>query len=1182
MPKRTDIEKILIVGSGPIVIGQACEFDYSGTQACKALKELGYKTVLLNSNPATIMTDPEMADRTYIEPITVDILEKIIAIEKPQALLPTLGGQTALNLGTQAYELGILDKYNVELIGANYETIKKAENRLDFKQAMEDAGIALPRSGYVSTVEEALQITDTVGYPVIIRPSYTLGGTGGSIAYDSKDLIQKVTYGLQTSPLHEVLIEENVLGWKEIEVEIMRDKKDQIVIVCWMENIDSMGIHTGDSIVVAPAQTLTDEDYKNLRDLSIRAIRAIGLDASGANIQFAMKPNSPPGSSNTVIIEINPRTSRSSALASKATGFPIAKVATKLAVGLTFDEILKEIDTTKQICFESVANYVVIKIPRFTFEKFLEADQKLDTSMKSVGEVMSIGKTFKEALQKAIRGLEIGRYGLGADGLGQVPIVEKLKTRSKNDIEKMAYLELVKYKLRIPNCDRIFNIKYALQLGMTVDEICELSKIDKWFIQEIKEIVELEKQIGLEFGRGEAELLKKAKQYGFSDYQIAYLTRKNEQEVRQLRKEMNILPAYKLVDTCAAKFEAYTPYYYSTYEEEDEAVVPSNQSHTHQSPINQSTTNQSFAHQSTTDPFPAHQSSAHELPSHPSSHATSHQFQSHKIMILGGGPNRIGQGIEFDYCCVHAAFALRELGYETIMVNCNPETVSTDYDTSDKLYFEPLTLEDVLNIVDKEQPEGVIVQFGGQTPLNIVMKLKSAGVNIIGTQPEIIDLTEDRDKFATFISKLNIPIPEWGSAKTPKEGQQIAKNIGYPVIVRPSYVLGGRAMKIVYDDESLLEYIQRATEISLEAPILIDKFLQDATEVDVDAICDGENGNVSIGGIMEHIEEAGIHSGDSACIIPPQDLKPEIIHIIIDYTKKIATNLNVQGLINIQFAVKDATVFVLEVNPRASRTVPFVSKATGLPLAKIATKVIVGMKLNKVLSDYRTIALSHNCTIAPLHHPTIATLLHRHIVPAFSHPTKYVAVKESVFPFMRFSDVDPVLGPEMRSTGEVMGIDTDFGLAFYKAQLAAGSSLPTSGKGVDKGGKIFISVSDRDKEKILPVAKKLKELGFELIATKNTHQYFKQKGILSEKISKIGEAKPDIIDVIKSGEIKLIINTPTGKKASIDGYYIRRNAYLNNIPIVTTVSGAIAAVKSIESQTKNTRIDVRALQECKL
>ena len=1101
MPKRTDIKKILIIGSGPIVIGQGCEFDYSGTQGCRALKEEGYKIILVNSNPATIMTDPEFSDRTYIEPLTVEFLEKIIKKERPDAVLPTLGGQTALNLAIELYKKGILKKYRVKLIGAKYEVIKKAEDRLLFKRVIEKVGLENPKSGYVKNFSEAKRIAKKIGFPNIIRPSFTLGGVGGSICYNKEEFEEKVRWGLSVSPVKKILIEESLIGWKEFELEVMRDKNDNVVIVCPIENLDPMGVHTGDSITVAPAQTLTDKEYQKLRDASIKIMREIGVDTGGSNIQFAVNPEN----GRIVVIEMNPRVSRSSALASKATGFPIAKIAAKLAIGYTLDELKNDITKKTPASFEPTIDYVVVKIPRFTFEKFQQADQTLTTSMKSVGEVMAIGRTFKEALQKAIRGLEIGRYGLGADGLGQMTLVEKLCHQSDNSIEKKAYIEQVKYKLKVPNCDRIFNIKYAIQLGLSVNEISTLSKIDKWFIHQIKEIADLEKQISLEFRELSLEekksnsqlstlnsqLLMKAKQYGFSDYQIAYLTGKSEDEIRRLRLKLRLKPTYKIVDTCAGEFEAYTPYFYSTYEEEDE-IVRSPKSEVRK-----------------------------------------------KIMILGGGPNRIGQGIEFDYCCVHAAFALKELGFQTIMVNCNPETVSTDYDISDKLYFEPLTFEDVMNIYDREKPEGVIIQFGGQTPLNLAKKLKKAGVKILGTSCESIDLAEDRKKFATILKKLKIPHPLWGCAKSFEDAKKISQKIGFPVIVRPSYVLGGRAMEIVYDTQSLEKYIQTAVDVAPEHPVFIDKFLEDAQEVDVDAISDGKD--VLIAGIMEHIEEAGIHSGDSACVIPPKTLKPQITRIIIDCTKKLAKALNVKGLINIQYVVKNGTVFILEANPRASRTVPFVSKATGIPVVKLAISALLGKKL-----------------------PT----------PNSQLPTRqnYVAVKESVFPFTRFLDVDPVLGPEMRSTGEVMGIDTSFENAFAKSQMAAGTPLPEKGT-------VFVSVKNDDKEKILPVIKELKKLNFHIIATKGTAEYLTSKNIKIKCVRKISEGCSDIVDLIKSGCLSLVINTPSGKKASVsDGYLIRTIAILHNVPIITTVPAAKATVAAIKS-LKREELNIKPIQE---
>lgn len=1087
MPKRTDIEKILIIGSGPIVIGQACEFDYSGTQGCRALKEEGYKIILVNSNPATIMTDPEFSDRTYIEPLTVEFLEKIIKKERPDALLPTLGGQTALNLAIELYKKGILKKYRVELIGAKYEVIRKAEDRLLFKNAIEKVGLENPKSGYVKNFSEAKRIAEKIGFPNIIRPSFTLGGVGGSICCNKEEFEEKVRWGLSVSPVKKILIEESLIGWKEFELEVIRDKNDNVVIVCPIENLDPMGVHTGDSITVAPAQTLTDKEYQKLRAASIKIMREIGVDTGGSNIQFAVNPEN----GRIVVIEMNPRVSRSSALASKATGFPIAKIAAKLAIGYTLDELKNDITKKTPASFEPTIDYAVVKIPRFTFEKFQQADQTLTTSMKSVGEVMAIGRSFKEALQKAIRGLEIGRYGLGADGLGQVTLVEKLCHQADNSIEKKAYIEQVKYKLKVPNCDRIFNIKYAIQLGLKVAEISTLSKIDKWFIHQIKEIADLEEKIK-KTGDLNTGLLQKAKQYGFSDEQIAYLTKNTEKDIRNLRKKLKVLPTYKIVDTCAGEFEAYTPYFYSTYEEEDEKMRDEGRG-----------------------------------------------TRSKKIMILGGGPNRIGQGIEFDYCCVHAVFAFKHKGYETIMVNCNPETVSTDYDISDKLYFEPLTFEDVMNIYDREKPEGVIIQFGGQTPLNLAKKLKKAGVKILGTSCESIDLAEDREKFATILKKLKIPHPLWGCAKNTEDAKKIAKKITYPVIVRPSYVLGGRAMEIVYDKQSLEKYIQTAVDVAPEHPVFIDKFLEDAQEVDVDAISDGKD--VLIAGIMEHIEEAGIHSGDSACVIPPKTLKPQITRIITDCTKKLAKALNVKGLINIQYVVKNGTVFILEANPRASRTIPFVSKATGIPVVKLAISALLGKKLPSTV--YRL--------------PSILN---------------YVAVKESVFPFTRFSDVDPVLGPEMRSTGEVMGIDKTFAIAFAKSQIAAGMPLPQKGT-------IFVSVKNGDKEKILLAVNGLRKLKFNIIATKGTAEYLTSKNIKVKCVRKISEGCSDIVDLIKSGCLSLVINTPSGKKASVsDGYLIRTTAILHNVPIITTVPAAKATVEAIKS-LKREELNIKPIQE---
>ncbi len=1075
MPKRTDIKKILIIGSGPIVIGQACEFDYSGTQACKSLKEEGYEIVLVNSNPATIMTDPETADRTYVEPITPDVVAKIIEKERPDALLPTLGGQTGLNTAVKVADMGVLDKFGVEMLGANRDVIHKAEDRELFRTAMEKIGLRIPRSAIVRSMEEARSAAQEIGYPIIVRPSFTLGGTGGGIAYNPDDLEEICSMGLELSLIHEVMLEESVIGWKEFELEVMRDKKDNVVIVCSIENLDPMGVHTGDSITVAPAQTLSDREYQAMRDAALAIIREIGVDTGGSNIQFAVHPDT----GEMVVIEMNPRVSRSSALASKATGFPIAKIAAKLAVGYTLDEIPNDITRETMASFEPTIDYCVVKIPRWTFEKFPETQDFLTTAMKSVGETMAIGRTFREALQKGLRSLEIGRAGLGFDG--------------KDSWEKEGSIpsrEAIIQALRTPNSRRIFYIPLALSQGFSIEEISSLTGIDPWFINQIaliKKGGDLLKQEGRTILEPDGyERLRHYKREGFSDQQIAYSIGATQNEVREARRRAGITPVYKLVDTCAAEFEAYTPYYYSSYEAEDEAR-PSNRP---------------------------------------------------KVMILGGGPNRIGQGIEFDYCCVHASFALREEGYESIMVNSNPETVSTDYDTSDKLYFEPLTLEDVLHIVETERPQGVIVQFGGQTPLNLAVPLAKAGVPIIGTSPECIDRAEDRESFQKMLHKLGLVQPENGIAFNLEQALSEAGRVGYPVVVRPSYVLGGRAMRIVYDEGGLREYMSEAVEVSEGHPVLIDKFLQDAVEVDVDAISDGEI--TVIGGIMEHIEEAGIHSGDSACILPPRTLSKEIVAQIHEATKAMAKELNVIGLMNVQYAVKDGRLYVLEVNPRASRTVPFVSKATGVPLAKLATKVMLGRKL-KDLGFTKEVEIDH------------------------------VAVKESVFPFRRFPGVDIVLGPEMKSTGEVMGIDMDYGMAFAKSQFAAGLALPT-------GGTAFLSIRPRDKDAILPVAKRLRELGFEIVATEGTAQYLNANGIEAKQVFKISEGRPNVVDMMKNDEIDLVINTPSGKRTRTDAYQIRRITLDLDIPYFTTVAGARAAVDAIEA-LKRQELSVRPLQE---
>ncbi len=1071
MPKRKDLKKILIIGSGPIIIGQACEFDYSGTQACKALKQEGYKIILVNSNPATIMTDPEMADRTYIEPITKEIIEKIIERERPDALLPTIGGQTALNVSVELADSGVLEKYNVELIGAKIEAIKKAEDRKLFKEAMCKIGVDLPKSGFAYSVEDAKKFVSEIGYPAIIRPSFTLGGTGGGIAYNINELEEIVSRGIEYSPVGEVLVEESVIGWKEFELEVMRDLKDNVVIICSIENLDPMGIHTGDSITVAPAQTLTDKEYQLMRDTAIKIIREIGVDTGGSNIQFALNPTN----GRMVIIEMNPRVSRSSALASKATGFPIAKIAAKLAVGYTLDEIPNDITRETLASFEPTIDYCVIKIPRWAFEKFPEADATLNTQMKSVGETMAIGRTFKEALQKGLRSLEIGRFGLGADG------------KDKVTQDNLPSIESVEQKLKVPNSERIFYLRYAIKyFHMDINVIYKLTGIDPWFLYNIREIIELENLIESSSLKGiTTELLKKAKEFGFSDEQIAFLLHCTSKEIKTLRESRNIKPVFKTVDTCAAEFPAYTPYYYSTYDEESEIAVSTKK----------------------------------------------------KIVILGSGSNRIGQGIEFDYCCVHACFSLSSDGYETIMINSNPETVSTDYDTSTRLYFEPLTFEDVMSIMEIEKPDGVIVQFGGQTPLKLAIPLEQAGVKIIGTSPDNIDMAEDRGRFSRMLEELKIPQPPNGIAFSFDEARKIASGLDYPILVRPSYVLGGRAMQIVYDAETLKNYMANAAEISQGHPILIDKFLEEAIEVDVDAVCDGQE--VVICGIMEHIEEAGIHSGDSACVIPSFSLAKNAIKIIREYTFKLASALKVKGLMNIQYAIKNDVVYVLEVNPRASRTVPFVSKTTGIPWAKVAARIMVGKTINEM--GIKEVEIN------------------------------YTSVKEVVFPFIKFPGVDILLGPEMKSTGEVMGIDSTFGKSFAKSQIGALQNLP-------KEGNVFISVNNRDKRSIIFLAKKLVDLGFNIMATSGTADVLTKNGIKVIPVLKVVEGRPNIVDRIKNGEVKLIINTPLGKKSHHDSFSIRRSALVHGIPVITTIQGASAAINGIESMI-NDKITVKSLQE---
>ncbi len=1071
MPKRTDIHKILVIGSGPVVIGQACEFDYSGSQACKAFREEGYEVVLVNSNPATIMTDPGMANHTYIEPLTLESLTRIIEKERPDALLPTLGGQTGLNMGTFLEREGVLKKYGVELIGANEQAIAKAEDRKLFKETMQSIGIRVPKSGIADSFTAGMQIINDIGFPVILRPAYTMGGAGGATVYNMEEYEKMLAFALETSPVRQTLIEESVLGWKEVEFEVMRDCADNVIMITSMENIDPMGVHTGDSIVVAPAQTLSAPEMNHLIDLSKKVIRAVDITGGGTNIQYGVNPDN----GDVVIIEINPRVSRSSALASKATGFPIARVAAKLAVGLTFDEIKNDITGQTYSDFEPTVDYCVMKVCRFTFEKFPGADETLNTSMKAVGEAMSIGRNFKEALQKGIRSLEIGRYGLGSDG-------KDLNEKERRD------MDLIRAKLSQPNADRLFYLRYALENGMTTEEIHELSNIDPWFIENIRELVDFEKKLeGQSIVSLPAATLTEAKQLGYSDIQLAHLLETEEEQVRQRRKVLGIESTFYLVDTCAGEFNAKRPYFYSTYETVDESRASDNPK---------------------------------------------------KVIILSGGPNRIGQGIEFDYCCVHAAYALKEEGYESIIINCNPETVSTDFDTSDKLYFEPLTREDVLGIIDREKPQGIIVQLGGQTPLNLSLGLKAAGINILGTSPESIDRAEDRKLFSALVEKLGLLQTDNDTATSVAEAKEKAARIGYPVLVRPSYVLGGRAMEIVYDEDDLAGFMERATEASPERPVLIDKFLEDAVEVDVDAISDGKLTLVC--GVMEHIEQAGVHSGDSACSLPPYTLSDEIVAEIKRQTYALAEELEVRGLMNIQFAVKDGRVYILEVNPRASRTVPFVSKATGVPWAKVATKIMIG----KSLAEQG---------------------ITKEVTPDF------VSVKEAVFPFVRFPGVDVVLGPEMKSTGEVMGIDQDFGNAYLKAQIAAGQDLPQSGT-------VFVSVADRDKDEICGIAKELSDLGFSIAATRGTAKAIEKAGVKARVISKIGEGRPDATDLIKNNEVALIINTPSGKKPRKHEVNIRSAVVASGIPIITTMAGAKATVNGLRV-TRDHGPTVRSIQE---
>ncbi len=1092
MPKRTDLKKVLIIGSGPIVISQACEFDYSGAQACKALREEGFTVVLVNSNPATIMTDPEMADRTYIEPITADIVEKIIEAERPDALLPTLGGQTALNVTVQLAERGVLDRCKVELIGAKIDAIKRAEDRGQFKKTMEAIGLEIPRAGNARSFEEAKAIAETIGFPCVIRPSFTLGGTGGGVAYNSEEFERIAKLGLELSMISEISVEESVIGWKEFELEVMRDCADNVVIVCSIENFDPMGIHTGDSITVAPAQTLTDREYQEMRDSAVKIIRAIGVETGGSNIQFAVHPDS----GRQLVIEMNPRVSRSSALASKATGFPIAKIAAKLAVGYTLDELANDITKQTPASFEPAIDYIVVKIPRFAFEKLPGADPTLTIQMKSVGETMAIGRTFPEALQKGLRGLEIRKDGWEAHG--DLPA------------------DALRQKLAVPTAERIFYLKQALTAGISIEEIFRLTKIDRWFLRQLSLLVTEEEALiaaademracveapsGSPIQASGAATLRRAKQHGFSDRQLGKLWGLDEAVIRGWRTAWGVLPTYYLVDTCAAEFEAKTPYYYSTYENPLVTLVGGT----------------------------GHGARGTETGEVPCPPPPAPRPPKRKVVILGGGPNRIGQGIEFDYCCVHAAFALRELGVEVIMVNSNPETVSTDYDTSDKLYFEPVTLEDVLNIVQREQPDGVIVQLGGQTPLNLTVGLAKAGVPILGSQAETIDIAEDREKFKQRLDELGLRQTPSGTATTLEEAKLAAHAIGYPCMVRPSYVLGGRGMEIVYDDEQLKHFAQQAFDASPGFPVLIDKFLEDAIEVDVDVVADGQQS--VIGGILEHIEEAGIHSGDSAMVLPPHTLNDELVNELRAAAHRLAKALKVVGLMNVQFAIKDDVVYILEVNPRASRTVPFISKAIGVPLAKIATRAMMGVSLK-------------------------AQGFTDEVVPPF------LAVKESVFPFSRFAGVDILLGPEMRSTGEVMGIDEDFGRAFIKSQLAAGQLLPRSGT-------VFISVKNRDKRAAVLIAERLEELGFQLVATQGTVKALQRYGLSAEPVKKIHEGRPNVLDLIKSGKIQLVINTPSGRLPRADEVQIRSAASTLGIPCITTMSGAQASVNGIASLLKH-------------
>lgn len=1082
MPKRSDIQTILVIGSGPIVIGQACEFDYSGTQACKVLRDEGFRVVLVNSNPATIMTDPHIADATYIEPITSDYIEAIIQKERPQAILPTMGGQVALNAALDLYERRILEKYNVELIGSKVESIRKAEDRELFLAAMQRIGLEMPIGAFVEDFDKGLELVEQIGFPAIIRPSFTLGGSGGGIAYNMEEYREKLRAGLLASPVNRVLVEESILGWKEYELEVMRDTKDNCVIVCSIENFDPMGVHTGDSITVAPAQTLTDREYQSMRDAALAIMREIGVETGGSNVQFAVNPRT----GRMTVIEMNPRVSRSSALASKATGFPIAKIAAKLAIGYTLDEILNDITKKTPACFEPSIDYVVTKIPRWDFEKFPEVDDILGVQMKSVGEAMAFGRTFKESLQKAIRSLEQNRFGFGFD---------KEDYFDNSQLSEYTH-EKLRASLRVRHSRSLFDLCDALRYGYSTNEIFELTKYDPWFIEQCREIVDaalsLRNQVhnGIDLFSISTEELRSYKQLGFSDVQLACIGNSTEDKVRQLRKNLGVIPVFKTVDTCAAEFESETPYHYSTYEEENESV----------------------------------------------------RSDKKKVIILASGPNRIGQGIEFDYCCVQGVFAARKAGWEAIMINCNPETVSTDYDTTNKLYFEPLTFEDVMSVIDLEQPDGVIVTFGGQTPLRLSQRLVNAGVTLLGTSPEGIDLAEDRKRFGALLEELGIPCPPWGTVTTEEEAVTVAAQVGYPVLVRPSYVLGGRAMFICYREESLRTAIRRALEAFPDRPVLIDHFLENAYEFDVDAVADGEQ--VVIGGVMQHIEEAGVHSGDSSCVLPPYTITNEQFDMLTSFTKKLAKRLNVIGLLNIQYAMQNGNIYVIEVNPRASRTVPFVAKATGVQLAQFATRIMLGEKIQDLgIRD-------------------------------FSLSAKRVAIKESVFPFMKFQKANVFLGPEMRSTGEVMGIDVSFGAAIIKSHISSGNKLPTQGM-------VFISLNNQDKTKrAIMLAKGYQEAGFTLCATTGTARFLQENGVEATTVLKHYEGRPSIIDLMKSGEVSIVINTPLGENARYDEYIMGQTAMSYKIPFFTTLAAASASLAGISTLQETKGIpSVKSLQE---